>query len=61
LLSNFSVTFSIISVITGITTLYSTGLTFGGPISMLVGCIFGVQSFVAMNGVLSLLGLRAGP
>ncbi|PWA53224.1 amino acid/polyamine transporter I [Artemisia annua] len=37
LLSNFSVTFSIISVITGITTLYSTGLEFGGPISMVYG------------------------
>lgn len=37
LLSNFSVTFSIISVITGITTLYSTGLAFGGPVSMVYG------------------------
>ncbi|XBI18066.1 hypothetical protein VPH35_059955 [Triticum aestivum] len=37
LLSNFSVTFSIISVLTGITTLYGTGLEFGGPVAMVYG------------------------
>ncbi|XVE75245.1 hypothetical protein DITRI_Ditri12bG0080200 [Diplodiscus trichospermus] len=36
-LSSFSVTFSIISVITGLTTMYSTGLTFGGPVTMIYG------------------------
>ncbi|KAL4351407.1 hypothetical protein GQ457_06G005170 [Hibiscus cannabinus] len=35
--SNFAFSFSIISVLTGITTLYNTGLTFGGPISMVYG------------------------
>ncbi|KAK1437645.1 hypothetical protein QVD17_03439 [Tagetes erecta] len=37
LVANFSMTFSIISVITGITTLYNTGLTFGGTVSMVYG------------------------
>ncbi|KAK6115115.1 hypothetical protein DH2020_007384 [Rehmannia glutinosa] len=36
-IANFSVTFSIISVLTGITTLYSQGLTFGGPVTMVYG------------------------
>ncbi|KAG8639142.1 hypothetical protein MANES_14G107950v8 [Manihot esculenta] len=36
-IANFSVTFSIISVMTGLTTLYSTGLTFGGPLTMIYG------------------------
>ncbi|XP_073154069.1 amino-acid permease BAT1 isoform X2 [Henckelia pumila] len=36
-ISNFSVTFSIISVITGITTLYNQGLSFGGPVTMVYG------------------------
>lgn len=36
-IANFSVTFSIISVITGLTTMYSTGLTFGGPVTMVYG------------------------
>ncbi|CAI9096123.1 OLC1v1032202C1 [Oldenlandia corymbosa var. corymbosa] len=36
-LANFSVTFSIISVMTGITTLYNQGLTFGGPMTMVCG------------------------
>ncbi|KDP35015.1 hypothetical protein JCGZ_09303 [Jatropha curcas] len=36
-ISNFSVTFSIVSVITGLTTLYSTGLSFGGPLTMVYG------------------------
>jgi len=36
-LSNFAFSFSIISVLTGITTLYSTGLNYGGPVSMTYG------------------------
>ncbi|WVZ54609.1 hypothetical protein U9M48_005379 [Paspalum notatum var. saurae] len=36
-LSNFSISFSIISVLTGVTTLYSTGLAFGGPAAMTLG------------------------
>ncbi|XP_059452021.1 amino-acid permease BAT1 homolog isoform X1 [Corylus avellana] len=36
-IANFSVTFSIISVITGLTTLYGTGLTYGGPFTMVYG------------------------
>ncbi|XP_004497031.1 amino-acid permease BAT1 homolog isoform X4 [Cicer arietinum] len=35
--SNFALSFSIISVLTGITTLYNTGLNFGGPVSMQYG------------------------
>ncbi|KAK1269235.1 Amino-acid permease BAT1 [Acorus gramineus] len=35
--SNFSVTFSIISVLTGLTTTFNTGLTFGGPLTMIYG------------------------
>ncbi|KAH9306378.1 hypothetical protein KI387_010782, partial [Taxus chinensis] len=36
-LSNFAFSFSIISILTGITTLYTTGLTFGGPVTMVYG------------------------
>ncbi|OWM68029.1 amino-acid permease BAT1 homolog isoform X4 [Punica granatum] len=36
-ISNFAFSFSIISVLTGITTLYNTGLTYGGTISMVYG------------------------
>ncbi|KAL8150716.1 hypothetical protein V2J09_020524 [Rumex salicifolius] len=35
--ANFAVTFSVVSVLTGITTLYGTGLTFGGPVTMVYG------------------------
>ncbi|CAO2153389.1 unnamed protein product [Urochloa humidicola] len=35
--SNFSISFSIISVLTGVTTLYNTGLAFGGPATMTLG------------------------
>ncbi|CAN1297068.1 Amino-acid permease BAT1 [Linum perenne] len=35
--SNFAFSFAIISVLTGITTLYNTGLKFGGPVSLLYG------------------------
>ncbi|CAM8886040.1 unnamed protein product [Rhodiola kirilowii] len=37
LIANFSVTFTIVSVITGLTTLYNTGLTYGGPVTMVWG------------------------
>ncbi|KAF8696846.1 hypothetical protein HU200_036485 [Digitaria exilis] len=36
-LSNFAFSFSIISVLTGITTLYNTGLSFGGPATITYG------------------------
>ncbi|KAI9169316.1 hypothetical protein LWI28_010616 [Acer negundo] len=36
-IANFSVTFSIISILTGLTTLYNTGLTYGGPLTMIWG------------------------
>jgi amino acid transporter len=36
-LSNFAFTFSIISILTGVTTLYTTGLAFGGPVTMVYG------------------------
>ncbi|GKV47309.1 hypothetical protein SLEP1_g54221 [Rubroshorea leprosula] len=35
--ANFSVTFSIVSVITGLTTMYADGLTYGGPVTMIYG------------------------
>ncbi|RCV26117.1 hypothetical protein SETIT_5G219700v2 [Setaria italica] len=35
--SNFAVTFSIVSVVTGVTTLFGTGLQFGGPATMVYG------------------------
>lgn len=36
-LSNFAFSFSIISVLTGVTTLYNTGLKYGGPLTMVYG------------------------
>ncbi|KAA8529101.1 hypothetical protein F0562_034100 [Nyssa sinensis] len=36
-IANFSVTFSIISVLTGLTTTFSTGITYGGPLTMVYG------------------------
>ncbi|KAK3189382.1 hypothetical protein Dsin_028943 [Dipteronia sinensis] len=36
-IANFSVTFSIISILTGLTTMYNTGLTYGGPLTMIWG------------------------
>ncbi|CAO2190979.1 unnamed protein product [Urochloa humidicola] len=35
--SNFAVTFSIVSVLTGVTTLFGTGVQFGGPVTMVYG------------------------
>ncbi|KAK7357733.1 hypothetical protein VNO80_17029 [Phaseolus coccineus] len=36
-ISNFAFSFSIISVLTGVTTLYNTGLNYGGPVSFVYG------------------------
>ncbi|PSR91123.1 Amino-acid permease [Actinidia chinensis var. chinensis] len=36
-IANFSVTFSIVSVLTGLTTTFNTGLTYGGPLTMIWG------------------------
>ncbi|XP_014511067.1 amino-acid permease BAT1 [Vigna radiata var. radiata] len=36
-ISNFAFSFSIISVLTGVTTLYNTGLKYGGPVSLVYG------------------------
>ncbi|KAG2559897.1 hypothetical protein PVAP13_8KG037065 [Panicum virgatum] len=35
--SDFSICFTVISVLTGVTTLYNTGLAFGGPATMTLG------------------------
>lgn len=48
-LSNFAFSFSIISVITGVTTLYNNGLTFGGPVSIVYGW-FVAGSFTMLVG-----------
>ena len=52
LLHNFGISFSIISVITGITTLFEYGLVTGGPGVMSVGWI--VVSFFTMFIALSM-------
>ncbi|PKA61350.1 Amino-acid permease BAT1 like [Apostasia shenzhenica] len=49
-LSNFAFSFSIISVLTGITTLYNTGLRYGGPVAMTYGW-FVVGFFTMMVGL----------
>ncbi|KAJ9708283.1 hypothetical protein PVL29_000374 [Vitis rotundifolia] len=36
-IGNFAVTFTIISVLTGLTTTFNTGLTYGGPLTMVYG------------------------
>ncbi|XP_077219840.1 bidirectional amino acid transporter 1 isoform X1 [Tasmannia lanceolata] len=36
-ISNFAVTFSIVSILTGLTTTFNTGLTYGGPLTMIYG------------------------
>ncbi|KAF8390084.1 hypothetical protein HHK36_024605 [Tetracentron sinense] len=46
MISTFALSFSIISVLTGITTLYNIGLTFGGPIVMIYGWF--IVSFFTM-------------
>ncbi|KAL9691880.1 hypothetical protein QQ045_012307 [Rhodiola kirilowii] len=37
MLSNFAFSFSITSALTGVTTLYNNGLTYGGPATMVYG------------------------
>lgn len=50
MVSNFSFSFAIISVLTGVTTLYSTGLKFGGPVSIVYGW-FIAGSFTMIVGL----------
>ncbi|KAK4608524.1 hypothetical protein RGQ29_002083 [Quercus rubra] len=46
-IANFSVTFSVVSVLTGLTTMYNTGLTYGGPLTMVYGWpIVGVLTLI---------------
>ncbi|KAF5751886.1 amino-acid permease BAT1 isoform X2 [Tripterygium wilfordii] len=49
--SNFAFSFSIISVLTGITTLYNTGLKFGGTVSLIYGWFIagGFTMFVGLS------------
>ncbi|KAI9088599.1 hypothetical protein K1719_029713 [Acacia pycnantha] len=49
-LSNFAFSFSIISVLTGITTLYNTGLNYGGPVSIVYGW-FVASAFTMLVGL----------
>ncbi|KAI4357733.1 hypothetical protein L6164_001664 [Bauhinia variegata] len=49
-ISNFAFSFSIISVLTGITTLYNSGLTFGGPVSFVYGW-FVASTFTMVVGL----------
>lgn len=65
LMHNFGVSFSIISVITGITTLFSTGLNDGGPAVMSVGWIvvsfFTMMVAIAMAEIVSAIPTSGGP
>ncbi|GAB1312824.1 polyamine transporter tpo5 [Madurella fahalii] len=62
---NFGVSFSIISVITGITTLFSYGLNTGGPAVMSVGWIlvsfFTLLVAIAMAEIVSAIPTSGGP
>ncbi|XP_062230863.1 amino-acid permease BAT1 homolog [Phragmites australis] len=49
-LSNFAFSFSIISVLTGVTMTYNTGLRYGGPVSMTLGWLV----VAAFNGCVAL-------
>ncbi|XP_054825053.1 amino-acid permease BAT1 homolog isoform X2 [Prosopis cineraria] len=49
-LSNFAFSFSIISVLTGITTLYNNGLNYGGPVSIVYGW-FVASAFTMLVGL----------
>ncbi|KIW01477.1 uncharacterized protein PV09_07231 [Verruconis gallopava] len=64
-LHNFGVSFSIISVITGITTLFSYGLNTGGPGVMTVGWIivsfFTMFVAIAMAEIVSAIPTAGGP
>jgi amino acid transporter len=50
-ISNFAFSFAIISILTGVSTLYNTGLTYGGTTSMVYGWLFAgfFNSFVALS------------
>jgi amino acid transporter len=50
-IATFAITSAYLSILTGVTTLYSTGLSYGGPISMIYGWIIaGVFTmFVALS------------
>ncbi|PON87004.1 Amino acid permease subfamily [Trema orientale] len=56
-LSNFAFSFSIISVLTGVTTLYNNGLRFGGPVSLIYGwfmaCSFSMLVALSMAEICS--------
>ncbi|KAI2621317.1 amino acid/polyamine transporter I [Xylaria nigripes] len=62
---NFGVSFSIISVITGLTTLFSYGLNTGGPAVMSIGWIvvscFTLMVAVAMGEIVSAIPSSGGP
>ncbi|KAK0721158.1 amino acid/polyamine transporter I [Lasiosphaeris hirsuta] len=62
---NFGVSFSIISVITGITTLFSYGLNTGGPAVMSIGWIvvsfFTLLVAIAMAEIVSAIPTSGGP
>lgn len=65
LLHNFGVSFSIISVITGVTTLFQYGLTTGGPGVMSVGwivvCFFTMFVALGMAEIVSAIPSAGGP
>lgn len=65
LLHNFGVSFSIISVITGITTLFEYGLSTGGPAVMTVGwivvCFFTMFVGLSMAEITSAHPTSGGP
>ncbi|KAI1823370.1 amino acid/polyamine transporter I [Xylaria intraflava] len=62
---NFGVSFSIISVITGLTTLFSFGLSTGGPAAMSIGwfvvSFFTLTVAVAMGEIVSAIPTSGGP
>ena len=51
MLANTAVSFSLISILTGVTTVYNTGLAYGGPISMTYGWLIAgfFTTFVASS------------
>ncbi|MED6221197.1 Mitochondrial branched-chain amino acid (BCAA) aminotransferase [Stylosanthes scabra] len=49
-ISNFAFSFSIISILTGVTTLYNTGLNYGGPFSMVYGWL--IAGFFTMFNII---------
>ena len=65
LIHNFGVSFSIISIITGITTLFEYGLSTGGPGVMSVGwivvCFFTMFVALGMAEIVSAIPTSGGP